>query len=159
MNIGRYYLKKFPITSKFQCYCIDNRFIPTKLIIDAINNIHEVNPIIIFNRPIRFIKAITISIDSETYSKYNDLKKLLTLHGLCILINDYIVNRTEYDIAINKSVDIRGLISGKLKEIDVLILEDATLSDKEKNFLIDLDYETKELLYYDREMLKKTEID
>jgi len=159
MTVSRYYLKTFPITSKFRNYCNQNHYNATDVIAEAIHQLCDINPLILFVRPVRLDDKITVKVDSETYKKYNELKSYLTVEGLSMLINDIVINKPEYTVAINKSVELRGVIIGNLSEIDALILEDATLTEKEKKFLIELDNDMKELLYYDREMLAKTDIE
>lgn len=145
---------KVMTNDKIKKYCTQNNISIGTMIKKALEDIHNINPCIIFKRKIKLDSYVSVRINHLEHEKYSELKNYLTAYGIGLLFYDYIINHETYMEVNQKAIDLNNNFIDNMSEIDKRIMHDESLTQKEKTFLVELDMQSKEALYYDRELLK-----
>ncbi len=157
--LNKKYVRQVFISQQIETVAIQHQVSISLAIRKALKYLSAMNPLLVYIRPVKFKRTFPVILDREHTRCYNTLRSVLSVEGISILIHDYITNHEAY---VEAEVEVVGSSKGfneVFRSIDHKIMNDDTLSGKQKKFLLGLDEEEKELLYFDREMLALVDLD
>lgn len=124
------------------------------VLMDCIEKIADMSPLVIFPRQIVFNDNVTVYATDHQYAKYRQVRQNLTLNAIALLLYDIICKKETFDKVLVESYKLRTISGSHPERWKSGVMHNNMLSNEEKMFLVKLNKEEAEALMDNRDLLK-----